>query len=332
MKNNLIGRRQFLQTTAVGVVSTILGKKACGAISSEPAAQCAENPMRITIEKSLISVDAGETALMRYRYENVPFKPYVQQLFSPAGINILRDAPHDHLHHHGLMLAFAVNRVNFWEERPASGRQVHRLLTNVNIKKHGDQPAASFSENINWVRPEGEELLLTERRTIKVQRAKDSGATLVSWQSRFDLPKGKTSVVLTGPDYFGLGMRFLQSMDKGGRFYNANGQSGVADTKDKQAKWCAYTAVADGKPVTVAMFDHPDNKRYPATWYTLEKPFAYLSLTMNLHKKPLTIVSGKPLVVQYGVAVWDGRVEAKSIEKLYRQWSTCQHKAADICD
>ena len=43
-------------------------------------------------------------------------KADVNQLFSPAGVEVLRDAPPDHLHHHGLMYGVTVNGVNYWEE------------------------------------------------------------------------------------------------------------------------------------------------------------------------------------------------------------------------
>jgi serine protease Do len=70
------------------------------------------------------------------------------------------------------------------------------------------------------------------------------------------------------------------------------------------------------------MFDHPQNPRHPATFFTMTKPFAYLSATLNLHKEPLKVVSDKPLVLRYAVAVWDGKVETEQIDKCYRQWST----------
>ncbi|MHC4656733.1 MAG: DUF6807 family protein, partial [Planctomycetota bacterium] len=68
----------------------------------------AENSMSITTGENAVSINAGSQLLLRYPYKNVPFKPYVQQLFSPAGVNILRDAPADHLHHHALMFAVKV--------------------------------------------------------------------------------------------------------------------------------------------------------------------------------------------------------------------------------
>jgi hypothetical protein len=68
------------------------------------------------------------------------------------------------------------------------------------------------------------------------------------------------------------------------------------------------------------MFDHPDNARHPATWFTMVRPFAYLSGTLNLHKEPLRIARQKPLVLRYGVGLWDGPVETNSIDRLYQQW------------
>ena len=73
------------------------------------------------------------------------------------------------------------------------------------------------------------------------------------------------------------------------------------------------------KDVTVAMFDHPKNARHPATWFTMHKPFAYLSATLGLHEKPLEI-DKKGLNVCYGVALWDGKVSKERIEKLYKKW------------
>lgn len=283
-------------------------------------AASAENPVQITIEQSVLSVHTDNHIMLRYCYENVPFKPYAQQLFSPNGVNILRDAPFDHLHHHGLMFAVAVEGVNFWEERHSPGQQAHRAFNDVKIDKLDGVPQASFTEQIDWLNPDSKELLLKEYRSLKVCQTKDIKATLLTWQSRFEVPQGKDFVTLTGSPYFGLGMRFLKSMDTDGRFYNADGKIGVEGTNGKQAVWCAYTAKADGKPVTVAMFSHPTNERHPATWFTLENHFAYLSLTMNLDKQPLKTASGKPLAVRYAVALWDGRIPADRISQLYQWW------------
>ena len=292
-------------------------------ILSVPNPVFAENPMRITTEENVVSVHTGPRVLMRYNYENVPFKPYVKELFSPRGVNILRDAPADHLHHHALMYAVAVDGVNFWEEQQAPGRQVHKSLGKIRIGKRNDVPSAGFTEQLNWVNPRSQELLLKEHRTIKVSQPDDFKATILSWQSRFFVPSGKESVTLTGSHYFGLGMRFLTSMDTGGALFNAEGKAGETVRGDERlvrADWCAYTAKANDKVVTVAMFGHPDNLRHPTQWFTMTRPFAYLSATLNLHREPLKVLSGKPLELHYAVVVWDNRADNEQVEKVYDWW------------
>jgi hypothetical protein len=307
----------------------VLASTAVTLIAAQGAAPV--NPMRIIVEQDTLSIHAGDSILLRYRYDNVPFKPYVQQLFSPEGINILRDAPADHLHHHALMFAVAVDGVNFWEEQQAPGRQEHRAFTDVTVERHGDIPWAGLTEQLAWLNPGGKELLLNERRTIRLCQPGDPKVTLLTWESRFEAPQGRKSVTLTGSHYFGLGMRFLESMDVGGQFCNAAGETGDVvrgDERLARADWCAYTASANGKPVTVAMFGHPDNLRHPTQWFTMTKPFAYLSATLNLNREPLTIASGKPLVLRYGVALWDGQVERDTIEHLYKRWAAWPRQEA----
>ncbi len=308
---------RLTSSMAAGGLLVIVAALAAGKGDAAPA----KNTMRITTGKNAVTIRANGSDLLTYRYGDAPFKPYVQQFLSPKGVGILRDAPHDHLHHHALMFAVAVDGVDFWSENKTNGRQVHKSFADAPADRSGGKLQTGFTELLDWVGPQDRGVLLKERRTIEARGGAD--ASLLTWQSRLELPPGKKTAKLTGSHYFGLGMRFPKSMDTGGRFENAAGKDGkvVRGTeKLARATWCAYFAKADGKPVTVAMFDHPDNPRHPATWFTMTKPFAYLSATMAL-KKPLTLESPKPLVLRYAVAVWDGHVQRDRIEKAYKQWS-----------
>ena len=288
-----------------------------------PNTSFAENRIRVTTEENIVSIQEGSSPLLRYGYRNVPYKPCVQQLFTPEGVNVLRDSPVDHKHHHALMYAVTVDGLNFWEEYKRPGRQKHKSFCDVTVGKTGSVPCGAFSEKLDWIDPETNRLLLNESRTISACRVSDPEATLLSWQSEFSVPAGKDSATLSGSHYFGLGIRFVESMDTGGKFCNSSGEAGEVVRGDEQltrAKWCAITAQAGGKPVTVAMFCHPGNLRHPTHWFTMAKPFAYLSATMNLHREPLEIASGKPLVLRYAVTAWDGQVENDRIDRLYRRW------------
>jgi hypothetical protein len=288
-----------------------------------PAAEGEAAKLRIAQDNSTISIYDGNRLVLRYRYAKVPKKPYVDQLLSPAGVEVLRDSPPDHKHHHGLMYALEVDKVNFWEEHfPQSGQEQQKSLSKMKPEVHHGVARTGFVEQLDWLGPGSEEPLLIERRTIEVLKAKDFGATLGQWCCRLQAPPETDEVVLRGDFYFGLGMRFLASME-GGRFFNADdktakmvkGKGPFVDTK-----WCAYTAKADGKPVTVAIFDHPANRPHSATIYTKIKPFHFLSATLNQWQKPVTVKAGKPLDLCYGVAVWDGEVDKATVEKLYERW------------
>ena len=97
---------------------------------------------QIVIDANNLVVRAGNTSLLQYHYGNVPFKPYIKELYTPGSINVLLDAPPDHLHHHGLMFACAVNNVDFWGEavgsaeghfEPVPGKQRHQRFDGVGI-------------------------------------------------------------------------------------------------------------------------------------------------------------------------------------------------------
>ena len=153
--------KKLMRTTVVFLSAVVL-------FIAPTTAASAENPVRIVTEENILSVYTGDAVILRYCYQHVPFKPYVQQLLTPGGVNVLRDAPADHLHHHALMFAVAVDSVNFWEEQQAPGRQEHRAFADIKIYRRDNDnlPVAVFTEMIEWFNPRSKELLLNESRTI----------------------------------------------------------------------------------------------------------------------------------------------------------------------
>ena len=280
--------------------------------------------LRISGDETTASIFDGDKLLLRCHFADSPMKPCVDQLFTPAGVQILRNSPPDHQHHHALMFALTVDKVNFWEENtPKCGKEQLMGYTVIEVLTKDGIARDKLIEPIHWTRQDSDELLMMEFRTIQAIKAADVDATLIDWHCRLQPPPGKEPIMLTGNHYHGLGMRFVESMDAGSRFFNADDAPGEIVRGDERltpTKWCAITGNADGKPVTVAIFDHPQNFRYPAKMFTMAKPFAYLSATRNESKEPLTVAADKPLELTYGIAVWDGEVEKQTVEKLYQCW------------
>jgi hypothetical protein len=287
------------------------------------AASLSAADVRIQQDNSLIVVSAGEQPLFKYRYGDGPFKPYIKELFTPAGVQVLRDSPADHVHHRGVMFGIFVNGVDYWSEQPKAGKQVHVELGPVQSQSINNNSRSTFSQRLQWIPPGADRPVLVERRAITLHLAPDLKATLVTWQTSLQPGEGAGTVKLTGSHYDGLGVRFVASMDKVGRFLHASDTAGTVVRGTERVtpdRWAAYTAPADGNPVTVAVFDDPQNTRHPAGLFTMLDPFAFLSATPNIWKTPLELAPGQALNLRYGVAVWDGETAKEAIEATYRKW------------
>jgi len=288
------------------------------------ASVIADTVPKVQIDKATILISADKQPILRYRYGDVRFKPYVKELFTPAGVNILLDSPPGHVHHHGLMFAVGIDGIDFWGESEGCGYQKHVSLQPPRTVKNNLTEAVTFTEAIDWVRPDSNKTLVKEKRVITAGQIDSAAATLVTWHSVFTLAEGIDAVKFDGRHYFGLGMRFIRAMDATGTFLNADNAKGKTyrgDEKLLRSRWCAYTVKIKGKPITVAMFDAPKNPRHPALWFTMKKPFAYLSATLGLHKEPLDLKQPQQLNLRYAVVLWDAEIKPEKIEATYKQWA-----------
>ncbi len=268
-----------------------------------------------------VTVRLGDRELLRYQHAPRPFKPYVHSWYTPEGRQVLRDAPADHLHHHGLMFAVGADGVNFWEEPAQAGKQVPVGGPRITSRSENDRLTATISQELQWQNAEGDPLML-ESRKVTLRPNSLPNASLLEWETRLEPAEGQSPLELWGRNYFGLGLRMVASMDQEGEFRNAEGDPGEAATGSQRIQrgvWCAYTAHIDDHPVTIAMFDHPDNPR-PVSWFTMTAPFAYLSATLGLDQERLSLTEGQVLQLRYAVIAWDGRPSEEEIAAAYQAW------------
>ena len=275
---------------------------------------------------TLAATADGRRVLVYRKASPTALKPYIQELYTPGGVQVLRDSVADHPHHHGMMFAVAANGVNFWEEQAATGRETCEGQMDVR-PFDATKSRAGFSGRVIWTKPDGA-VVLNELREINVYASAEIKPTLLTWRTRLETAPGKT-VLLTGERYCGLGMRLVESMDKCGRFFfNSDRTEGVFVHNSERvtpAKWCAFSSQVNGRPVTIAIFDCPKN--HPAARFFTMRPFAYIGATINLWKEPLDVTSDRPLELSYGVAVWDGDIPADDVETTYHQWIKAEEAA-----
>ncbi len=262
-----------------------------------------------------------------HQWKAGPFKPCVDVLCTPTGRNILRNSPSDHVHHHALMFALRVDDVNFWEEsEPTFGKQLPiSYRSEVEVGSTLPDHLRDILE-LNWTDAQGK-IRLCERRTIETRASTpDCPATMLTWTSQLSLPTDVESVTLGGDHYYGLGLRFHSSMDRDGRFFSSEdavSEPVRGDERLTRCRWMAYTAKLEGEPVTVAIFDTPENPA-PMLAFTMGDAgghFAYLAATTDLWRKPVRMtIDESSMTFRYGIVVQDGETSAKQMETLYQKW------------
>lgn len=279
------------------------------------------------LDRAELEIQFRNKPILLYVYATNQFKPYVKSLYTLSGQNVLRDAPADHLHHHGLMYAIRVNGINFWEEVGEPGHQLPgKILSQSRSTNSAGLPQATFTQLIHWVSNGNSKAcdpyavaILTETRTINVTINEPRDEVALDWKADFRV--GATPVRLTGSFYNGLGLRLPQSFDNVA--YHQNSEDvpySVEQERDvTAARWSAVTGVTENKAATIALFETPSNKG-ETRFYTMLKPFAYLSVTQNLEQKSLEYPAHDKFTIRYLLTLYTGSRDAEFLNARYQEW------------
>ena len=296
------------------------------------SAAAADTPITIDpkMDRGELEVRFKGHKLLVYAFGPIQRKPYVRELYTLRGENVLRDAPPDHLHHHGMMYAVFVNGINFWEERGTPGfeKHVELPLHTATIDAKG-MPVASFTEIIHWLAPTNKAsadslagALLIEQRTLTVAIDEKNEEVALRWDSQFQVGPNAGKVTLHGPNYDGLGLRLPESFNHVARFQNSADQpyAGKNTQNVIPARWTSVAGVMDGREVMLVMFGRPDNARGDGFFFTMLDPFAYLSATQGLDKKPLEYSAGDKFSLSYLLTVYSENKSPEFIRQRCELW------------
>jgi hypothetical protein len=285
----------------------------------------AQSPLRLDagVATNAWIVSHQGQPLLRYVFNPRQAKPYVAEFSAPGGRNILRDAPFDHLHHHGLMYAIKVNGLNFWEE--VSGNGVERVIETSATESGG---TATLRQVIHWVAPQDAFLadttpaaLLIEHRTLVLTVDAATREAALVWKAEFEVGRKTNEVALTGATYHGLGMRFRQDLDKlADHSYAGRKPDLVKRQEVSPAKWASVSFATPDQPATIALVPHPANTRGDGAFFSMITTFPYLSATQLLDKEPLVYHSGDKFTLCYLVLLYPEIKSTEALEARVRRW------------
>jgi hypothetical protein len=269
-------------------------------------------------------VKVGSQTVLAYAFDPRRPKPYVREFAPLGGPNILRDAPPDHLHHHGLMYAIKVNGLNFWEETPGNG--VQRVIA---TQTSATRKAAVLRQVIHWVAPQDAfvadttpHALLVERRTLTLRADEAARELALEWRADFEVGGKTNEIQLGGNSYHGLGMRFAQELDPLAIHSYAGRPPDLSHNRQEVSStpWAAVSFARPESPATIALVPHPANEHGDGRMFAMLTPFAYLSATQGLDKEPIPHRQGDQFTVRYLVLLYPEIKTTAALDARARQW------------
>ena len=243
-------------------------------------------------------------------------KPFFHVLAIPGTGDVFTSyRPPDHNWHLGFWFSWKfINGCNFWE--PDSNGVTRVVAQTVTPS---DDKALLVDATLSYL-AKGREAV-RERRAVRVT-TKRNGDYTIEWASTFTAQE-TNAVFSTTPvsrdkegkrwasgGYAGLMMRFADSPAFSYTYANDAGQADVLTCGEKSAKMeVVAVCKASGARAKITLSDHPENPRYPSTWFARHsttdhkgRGYYLVGPSMIFHE-PMTLAAGTSARFRYTVSV-----------------------------
>jgi Methane oxygenase PmoA len=249
---------------------------------------------------------------------------YIHPVLTPEGRLVTDDYPPDHLHHHGIWFAwtnteFQGRKPDFWNMGDGTGTvEFESLLDTWSGAVNGGFKARHRYVDLSAPTPV---TALTDTWEVTLH-ALGSGAPkyrVFDLVSTHDLASS-SPLVLPEYRYGGIGVRGHRTWlgETGTVFLTSEGKT-RKDGHGTRARWCHIGGTVDGKPVGIAVLDHPSNFRHPQAMriHPTEPFFNFAPMQLGR----MELVPGKPYVSKYRFVVYDGQPDKALIDRLWHDFA-----------
>ena len=276
-----------------------------------------------------LSLLAGEHTLLCYHFQTDHEKPYFHPLYTADGVPLTAFEPWDHVWHRGLWFAWVfIDGLDYWEEF-ADGRRCGRTEfvppEDVRLSPSG----ATVTVRLHY-RPRDGAPLVEEQRVITIGLPRADGSYTIDWRQTFTalkpevvLDRRAITAEIPWGGYVGLSWRAARTL---GNFHALDSEGRTdKEIEHQRARWVGMSGVSDGGRNLaggLAIFDHPDNPRFPTHWRCMADPgFGYFGPAFLL-AEPWTLTPARPLTLRYRVWVHRGRTQSATLEEEYQRFTS----------
>jgi hypothetical protein len=322
-----------------------------------PAAPPASTDVQVVRDDAHQRVDIviGGQPFTSYIYPDTIKKPVLFPLRTAEGTIITRGFPPgpgeraDHPHHVGLWFNYSnVNGYDFWnnsdaikpEDRPKYGTIFERAIVSTKSGKH----EGALETNSDWVIPDGTTLMKQDTKYVFRGAADFRSVDLIITLTAQDQP------VVFHDDKDGLlGLRVRRELEQpstepgiftdaagnvtkvppmdnsivSGNYLTNEGKSGDAAWATR-GTWCILTGKIGAEPVTIAIFDHPQNPNAPTYWHArgyglfAANPFGVKDFTAGKQTLNYTLQPHQSITFRYRVLILDATATPAEVDKDYQ--------------
>jgi hypothetical protein len=292
-----------------------------------------------------IDVTVDGAPFTTYYFSTDVAKPYLMPLRTASGLIVTRGFPiandvsagnpkNSSFEPHQRPLYFAhgnIDGLDFWEEpvfdkyytdhgHQAYGHMVLEKVEQVQEESDAATIRARFRLEDQNNRPIAE-----ETQTYIFRSA--AGARTIDCEFVIEANTGPVIMGDTKEGTFGIRLAPELSGSRA-HMINSSGAQGESAIWGKPADWVNYSGTISGKPVGIAVFDHPKSFRHPTTWHArayglfAANPFGLREFSKDPKQDgSWTVPEGQSLTFRYEVLIYDGDASASRIADAYRQYA-----------
>ena len=298
----------------------------------EVRAGIAKQSTQVTVEQEAGYVDIvrGGKQAVRYNSAIVPVPKgankifergaFIHPLWSPAGHELTRIHPSDHVHHLGLWGPWTKTHIegreiDFWNL--AKGQGTIRFVK-FNSTTSGEVFGGfeAQQEHLDLKSSKTDKVAIKEKLNVKVWNV--GPGFLIDYTSKqkcvLDVP-----ITLDMYRYGGFGFRATEKWKGSDRGYLTSEGKGLADADGTTARWCdVYGPMGDGRSGVLFM-SHVENRAHPEPVRIWGKGFNETFFNFCPIKRDKWVLEpGQEYVRKYRLYVYDGKMTVEQAECLWQ--------------